>query len=88
MSEPTRAGAGAKRDRLELPPNPRCARCSSALADRFGWCGNCRVALCFECGRAHFCTLGCAAAGCIAGRCVRLAEGGRLVAAWGLPGDR
>ncbi|HEU0115575.1 MAG TPA: hypothetical protein VFQ80_12905 [Thermomicrobiales bacterium] len=84
MSEPTQAAGG---DDLAVAPNPHCAACGAPLTDRFGWCGNCRVALCLACGRAHFCAPSCAAAGCFAGLCVRLIEGGRVASTWGLPPD-
>ncbi len=89
MSEPTRTLTDNLDDgAVRIPTNPVCAACGVRLSERFGWCGNCRAALCLDCGRAHFCTSGCAAAGCRAGLCVRLVEDGRIVATWGLPPDR
>jgi hypothetical protein len=71
----------------ELPLRPTCAGCGLALGDRYGWCGNCRAAYCFACGRAHFCTAGCPTNGCLAGLCVRAVEDRRLSERWGLPDD-
>lgn len=87
MSDPTPAANRDGADRFEAPPDGCCANCGQRLTDRFGWCGNCRVALCLACGRKHFCTPTCAAAGCLAGLCVRLVVNGRLATTWGLPDD-
>ncbi|MDP9469127.1 MAG: hypothetical protein M3Q71_00450 [Chloroflexota bacterium] len=84
MSVPVEA---TKRRRGTLPAHPRCAGCGTALGVRFGWCGNCRAAYCFGCGRAHFCTPSCPAGGCHAGLCVRLATNGVLSETWGLPDE-
>lgn len=81
ISDQTRVDAG-------IPDEVSCAACGAALAEPFGWCSNCRVALCLACGQAHFCTATCQRNGCIAGLCVRLVDGGRLSSAWGLPADR
>ena len=71
----------------DLPSTPHCATCGVPLADPFGWCGGCRAAYCFPCGRAHFCTPECPARGCYAGLCVREVKGGVLATTWGLPPD-
>jgi hypothetical protein len=77
-------GSEKKSDR-NIPRATSCAACAKPLEAAFGWCSTCRQALCFECGRAHFCTPTCRANGCLAGLCVRLVENGRFSATWGLP---
>jgi hypothetical protein len=62
----------------------RCAACGGTLAGRYGWCSGCRMALCFACGRRHFCRPACAANGCRAGLCVREVREGVLSDRWGL----
>ncbi len=69
------------------PLVPLCAECGATLEEPYGWCGGCRAAFCFPCGRKHFCTPTCPAEGCLAGLCVRAVEGGRLSERWGLPAD-
>jgi hypothetical protein len=78
---------GWRERRPAIPPSPRCADCDAALAEPFGWCGGCRKAYCFGCGRRHYCTPQCPANGCIAGLCVRVVSGGILSETWGLPDD-
>jgi hypothetical protein len=73
------------RHRPDLPADPVCAGCGVALAEPFGYCGNCRAAYCLACGRGHFCLPSCPASGCKAGLCVRLVSGGVLAETWGLP---
>lgn len=63
----------------------KCSDCDRHLSDPFGWCGNCRAAFCFTCGRRHFCKPTCAAEGCHAGFCVREVRNGKLSERWGLP---
>ncbi|MEJ7763167.1 MAG: hypothetical protein WKF80_10295 [Thermomicrobiales bacterium] len=76
----------ATTDREIVPGlSTHCAGCHAPLDDLHGWCGNCRVALCFPCGRTHFCTPSCPAQGCHAGLCVREVRDGVLSAGWGLP---
>jgi len=73
-----------------MPSAPACADCAAcgvALAEPFGWCGNCRAAYCFACGRRHFCKPSCPAGGCLAGLCVRVVANGRLSVRWGIPDD-
>ncbi len=70
---------------LTLPTAPHCAACGRALGEPFGWCSGCHAAYCFPCGRAHFCTPRCPAAGCHAGLCVRVVQNGVLAKTWGLP---
>lgn len=71
------------------PPEPSaasgCADCGVPLGEPFGWCGGCRAAFCFPCGRRHFCMPSCPANGCLAGLCVRAVRGGVVSATWGLP---
>ena len=62
-----------------------CAACHVPLDDPHGWCGNCRVALCFPCGRSHYCTRTCPSQGCHAGLCVREVRGGVISDRWGVP---
>lgn len=69
----------------DLPTTPACAVCSAFLAEPFGWCGGCREAYCFRCGRAYYCTPSCPGNGCLPGLCVRVVEGGRLSERWGVP---
>lgn len=64
-----------------------CGACGAAVGDRFGWCAGCRLALCFACGRRHFCRPSCPESGCIAGLCVREVRGGVLSERWGLPAE-
>jgi hypothetical protein len=85
MGQTSEATASSKRTEIELPTEPVCAGCDVALAEPYGYCSNCRVAYCFACGRGHYCTAGCAAAGCLAGLCVREVRGGVLSSTWGLP---
>ena len=68
-----------------LSESSACAVCGVALAEPFGWCGNCRAAYCLPCGRGHYCTSACPANGCHAGLCVRLVKDGVLAGTWGLP---
>lgn len=68
-----------------LPTAPHCSDCGVALSKVFGWCGGCREAYCFSCGREHFCTPQCPAKGCYAGLCVREVRDGVLSETWGLP---
>jgi hypothetical protein len=79
----------ALRWRRPEPPQSvaACASCGVAIADRFGWCGGCRLAVCFACGRRHFCRPSCQVNGCIAGLCVREVRDGALSDRWGLPPD-
>lgn len=70
-----------------IPADPVCTDCGTALVEPFGWCGNCRAAYCFGCGRSHFCSPGCPVNGCLAGLCVRAVEDGRISERWGLPDD-
>ena len=68
-----------------LPRSPVCAACERPAGEPYGWCGGCRKAFCFPCGRAHFCTPSCPANGCMAGLCVREVRDGVLSERWGLP---
>jgi hypothetical protein len=80
------ATAGTRRaNDTELPTDPVCAGCGTALSEPYGYCSNCRAAFCFACERAHYCQPGCAAAGCLAGLCVRQVKEGVLSSTWGLP---
>lgn len=72
---------------MDVPTTRPCAECGAELAEPYGWCGNCRAAYCFPCGRGHFCTAGCVTSGCHAGLCVCVFERGRLSDSWGLPDD-
>ena len=76
----------ADRREPDLPTDPVCAVCATALTEPYGYCGNCRAAFCFPCGRAHFCLPSCRESGCLAGLCVRVVSGGVLSRTWGLPG--
>lgn len=75
------------RERPALPVAPLCADCGDQLVNRYGWCGGCRRAYCFPCGRAHFCTPSCPGNGCHVGLCVREVRDGVLAETWGLPLD-
>lgn len=70
-----------------LPVDPVCAVCAVRLGEPYGWCGGCREAFCFPCGRRHFCRPSCPKNGCHAGLCVREVRAGTLSEAWGLPED-
>ncbi|HYO30613.1 MAG TPA: hypothetical protein VER37_08555 [Thermomicrobiales bacterium] len=70
-----------------LPQDPTCAVCATRLDEPFGWCGGCRKAFCFPCGRRHFCRPSCPENGCVAGLCVREVRDGKLSEAWGLPAE-
>jgi len=82
MNEPSTPGGHHHPD---LPQHPTCADCGATLSDPYGWCGGCRKAMCFPCGRLHFCTASCPSNGCLAGLCVREVRDGALAATWGLP---
>ena len=84
MSAPPTVGLPVAPD---LPDVAECAACGAPLAERYGWCGNCRAAYCFPCGRSHYCTPSCPANGCHAGLCVREVRAGVLSHRWGLPDD-
>lgn len=79
--------ATSKWSRLEmaLPTVPVCGECTEPLGESFGWCSHCCAAYCFPCGRRHYCKPSCPDNGCHAGLCVRVAEGARISASWGLP---
>ena len=79
-------GVGSDRGELELPEDPVCHGCGLSLSEPYGYCGTCRAAFCFACGRRHYCLPSCRAAGCRAGLCVRVVAGGVLAKTWGLPG--
>lgn len=76
---------GIERERAGIPAAPTCAVCGAALQEPFGWCSNCREAFCPACGEGHFCRESCRAAGCIAGLCVRVVDGGLLSSEWRRP---
>lgn len=69
------------------PTPTTCRDCGTTLGAVYGWCGGCRAAYCFPCGRAHYCTPTCAANGCFPGLCVREVRDGVLSERWGLPPD-
>lgn len=77
--------SGSIRGEPTLPIDPVCADCGQTLAEPYGWCGGCRKAYCFSCGRGHYCTPNCPANGCLPGLCVREVRGGSLSKRWGLP---
>jgi hypothetical protein len=79
--------SGIDRRLAGIPPAPNCASCGIALAEPFGWCSNCAEAYCLDCGRQHYCTEGCRAAGCIVGLCVRRVDGGLLSTVWERPAE-
>ena len=85
MGQTTEATTLRRTTEIELPREPVCAECGSALTEPYGYCSNCRIALCFDCGRGHYCTSTCAASGCLVGLCVRQVRGGVLSTTWGLP---
>jgi hypothetical protein len=87
MTDPHEPVAAHRQTGIDLPTEPVCASCAAALTEPYGYCSNCRAAFCVSCGRAHYCTAGCAAAGCIAGLCVRQVKDGALSSTWGLPGS-
>ena len=84
MAEPTDL---VWREQPTLPREVVCADCGAGPIAPYGWCGGCRKAMCFACGRTHFCTAGCPGNGCIAGLCVREVRAGLVSNAWGLPDD-
>lgn len=73
---------GIERAKAGIPDRVRCDVCGIDLAEPFGWCSNCAKAFCDACGRRHYCKPTCAAAGCIAGLCVRSVDNGRLSTTW------
>lgn len=67
-----------------IPENPICAGCGKELAEPFGWCSNCAMAYCADCGEGHYCLTECRARGCLAGFCVRTVEKG-VLGPWKVP---
>ncbi|MCC6791127.1 MAG: hypothetical protein IT336_05555 [Thermomicrobiales bacterium] len=88
MSGTIEAAAGIARQAAGIPDAPVCAACGVGLQEPFGWCSNCRDALCQGCRDAHYCTEGCREAGCFAGLCVRTVEHGMLSIRWRIPPAR